>query len=43
MEDFGRDRGEGRVSRKNRDFVMILDMTEVEVGCPGKVKNRVGD
>ena len=21
---------------------MTLDVTEVEVGCPGKVKNRVG-
>lgn len=42
MEDFGRDRGVGWVSGKSRDLVITLDVTKVEVGCPGKVKNRVG-
>ncbi|CAI9273296.1 unnamed protein product [Lactuca saligna] len=40
MEDFGRDRGEGRVSGKSRDRMKNLDLTEVEVRCPGKVLNR---
>ncbi|CAI9262442.1 unnamed protein product [Lactuca saligna] len=41
MEDFGRDRGEGRVSGKSRDRVWkTLDVAEVKVGCPGKVLNR---
>nr|KAJ0203045.1 hypothetical protein LSAT_V11C500293630 [Lactuca sativa] len=40
MEDFGRDRGEGRVSGKSWDWVKTLDVAEVKVGCPGKVLNR---
>ncbi|CAI9269229.1 unnamed protein product [Lactuca saligna] len=40
VENFGRDRGEGRVSGKGRELVMTLDVTEVEVGCPEKVNNQ---
>ncbi|CAI9266061.1 unnamed protein product [Lactuca saligna] len=36
-EGFVRDRGEGRVSEKSRDWVKTLDVTEVKVGCLGKV------
>ncbi|CAI9277772.1 unnamed protein product [Lactuca saligna] len=40
MEDFGRDRGKGRVSGKSWDWVKTLDVAEVKFGCPGKVLNR---
>nr|KAJ0202796.1 hypothetical protein LSAT_V11C500259770 [Lactuca sativa] len=32
--------GEGRVSGKSREWVETLDVTEVVVGCPGKVENE---